>query len=237
MRSRCRVLLPFLGLFTILMGFSCVKSNNQATPAAVQGKTVPATLKRLHVNIGDVTPEFDSQVFAYSLSGGETSAIRMTINAAPTDFSRIVKVNGKKVSSDYTSDSLSLQAGSNDFTITVHDESDVLLNTYTLSIKRTAELAEADLAGIAVSNGDIVPSFDPEILDYTLSVPANYSLLTISPQLFYPEISSLSINNKSYDPQIGSYDFDLVAGSNPFQIKITGPSGKTKSYTLVVTRG
>ncbi|MCX6127981.1 MAG: cadherin-like beta sandwich domain-containing protein [Proteobacteria bacterium] len=226
-----------------LLTAACTKAKKADSSAvAVSTDTAESTsatelgLSRLETSLGDLLPAFDPAVLNYKLSQGVTANLRYNIHAVPARLAHTVKVNDKLLSSDYTTDVLRLEAGENLNTITVHSSEGLLLKTYTITIERAAELADADLLGLDVSMGAIVPEFSTQIFEYTLTVPVGYSVLTISPQIAYPELASLEFNDKSYDPNEGSYDFSLVPGLNNFRIRITGKSGKVKTYVLKVTQ-
>jgi|GEM_PF-6241998 len=226
----------------ILLCSACFKgqkkdaSNTDSSAAKIETSSIDASLSRLKTNFAELDPEFSPSIFSYKLKGGETFTLRYNINAVPSNTANTVKVNSKKIASDFTSDVLLLEAGGNEVSITVHDSTDKVLSTYTLSIQRAANLADGEITGLLVSTGTVTPEFDPSIFEYSLTVPANYTVLTVSPEIAYPELATLEINDKSADPYEGNYDINIVPGLNTIQIRLTGKSGRTNTYLLKVTR-
>jgi hypothetical protein len=234
--------LAFCFWIGILLGSACFKGQKQeanntvnASPQ-VEATAVDVSLARLKTNFAELDPEFSPSIFSYQLKGGETYTLRYNVNAVPSNTANTVKINGQKISSDFTSDVLKLEAGANELAITVHDSSDKVLSTYTINIQRAANLADGEITGLLVSTGTITPDFDPNIFEYSLTVPANYTVLTVSPEIPYPELTKLEINDGAAESYIGNYDINIVPGLNTIQFRLTGKSGRSNSYTLKVTR-
>ncbi len=234
--------LAFCFWIVILLGSACFKgqkkeaSNTDNSTPKVEATAVDVSLSRLKTNFAELDPEFSPSIFSYQLKGGETYTLRYNINAVPSNTANTVKINSKKISSDFTSDVLVLEAGANEISVTVHDSTDKVLSTYTINIQRAANLADGEITGLLVSTGTIAPEFDPNIFEYSLTVPANYTVLTVSPEIPYPELTKLEINESAADSYQGNYDINIVPGLNTIQIRLTGKSGRSNTYLLKVTR-
>lgn len=85
---------------------------------------------------------------------------------------------------------------------------------------------DATLAVLAISQGSLNPTFDPNHTDYTVNLPK--------------EVESITVNasaNHSLATLTGSGEYPLVLGANPISIKVKAANGITeKEYKITVNR-
>ncbi|HET9240361.1 MAG TPA: cadherin-like beta sandwich domain-containing protein [Oligoflexus sp.] len=225
-----------LSLF-IIGPVSCTKSKkDEASAPANAAVTADQTLSKLIVMNDQIEPNFDPFVYEYTLVGGETYKNKITINTAPVNPKLDIMINGVKLRSDFTTNPMPLAAGANLFTIELVDATGQKVNSYKLSVPRVAELPDETLADLATSDGELTPPFSSEITSYQLTVGKDNGLLTVSPLANYDDEADFEINGVAYSGDKGGYDVTLNPGSNTITIVVKGKSGRSKTYTLTVTR-
>lgn len=102
-------------------------------------------------------------------------------------------------------------------------------------VTRTIYVVSADLNTLAVSSGDLNPSFDPQQLNYSLNVPYSMTNIDITANTL-DSTASIVINGHAIGNS-GTQSVSLVEGSNSISIVVTAQGGSTKSYSLQVNRG
>lgn len=228
--------LACLSCVLIVAAIACTKSKKDNASAPAAAVTAEQTLAKLNVISDTIEPAFDPMINQYTLAGGETRKNKISINTAPVDPKVQITVNGVKLRSDFTTDPMPLAAGANAFTIDLIDSSGATINTYKLTVQRVQELQDEFLEDIAVSSGDLVPAFAPDVSSYQLTVDKDTSVLTVSPLASYPDEAEFDINGKTYSADLGGYDIAINPGDNTVSITVKGKSGRSKTYMIAVTR-
>lgn len=226
-------LVPVIAVFPL----ACTKSKkeSESTVPAVTSITAEQTLSKLVVMAEQIEPTFDPFVYEYTL-GGETYKNKLTINTAPVNAKLDVLINGVKLRSDFTTNPMPLVAGANLFTIDLVDSTGTKVNTYKLNVSRVQELPDETLADLATSDGELTPAFSSDITSYQLTVGKDTSVLTVSPLASYTDEAEFEINGITYTAEKGGYDVTINPGSNTVTIIVKGKSGRTKTFTIAVTR-
>ncbi len=85
--------------------------------------------------------------------------------------------------------------------------------------------ANADLKSLKPSAGTLKPAFSAKVTEYTIAVP--YTTLSLS-------LSATAAQSGAKVAVTGGND--LAVGQNTQIVTVTAPSGKTKKYTVVITR-
>jgi hypothetical protein len=224
----------------VIAPVSCTKSKKDESSAPVEGTVTTATadqtLSKLIVMNDQIEPNFDPFVYEYTLVGGETYKNKITINTAPVNPKLDILINGVKLRSDFTTNPMPLAAGNNLFTIDLVDSTGQKVNSYKLNVPRIADLPDDSLSDLATSDGELTPPFSSEVTSYQLTVGKDNDLLTVSPLANYSDEASFEINGVAYSANKGGYDVTINPGSNTITIVVKGKSGRTKTYTLTVTR-
>ena len=127
-----------------------------------------------------------------------------------------------------------LSAGTGTITCNLNTLADIDVNPVTVSgasktITITTPIpksANADLSSLAIAPGTLSPAFAAGTKNYTASVAANQSKITVSaaPADAKSKVSLNGVQDK------------LVAGSNTVKVTVTAENGGTKVYTITVTR-
>ncbi len=85
--------------------------------------------------------------------------------------------------------------------------------------------ANADLAYLKPSAGTLVPAFSPNVTSYTIEVPYTVTSLL------------LTTDSKDQNAQVAvNGSSTMKVGKNTRSVTVTAPSGKTKTYTITITR-
>lgn len=85
----------------------------------------------------------------------------------------------------------------------------------------------ATLSALSVSEGKLSPTFKSGTTKYTVSVGADVSSI---------KINATASSGNSLVSGYGSRTVDLKYGSNSIKVKVKNSAGKTKTYTITVTR-
>ena len=95
---------------------------------------------------------------------------------------------------------------------------------YTVVVTKKKD-SNANLESLTINNGELVPNFDKDTLEYTVELE-NY-------------IDSINVTGKSESDKAtvsGNGNYNLVEGKNKIQIMVTAEDGTIKTYTITVTR-
>ncbi|WP_165571545.1 DUF4073 domain-containing protein [Cytobacillus praedii] len=104
-----------------------------------------------------------------------------------------------------------------------------------VEVIRTIHVVSSDLKTLMVSSGDFMPSFDPQTLNYSLTVPFNVTNIDITASTIDPTASTV-VNGHMMENG-GSQSLPLVEGDNSVSIIVTAKGGSTKTYLLQINRG
>ena len=173
-------------------------------------------LKSLEINQGVISPEFNKAVSAYStVVGMDVDKINVI---AMADYEKAtVEVIGNT----------DLVEGLNNITIMVTAE-DGTKRVYTISVTKTdnLELANANLQSIAIDGIELLPEFNPNVLEYTCYVEENVTLL---------DVVALATRSNAKVEITGNEN--LVPGENIINIIVTAEDGiTTKTYVVKVMK-
>ena len=174
-----------------------------------------ANLSALSVNQGTLSPAFNANTVNYTVNVANSVA-SITVSATPADANATVAGTGNRT----------LNEGNNTIFVVVTAQDGITQKTYTITVVRPSLSNNAYLGSLTVNFGTLVPSFNPEITDYTVNVNNSVSVITITAE---PAEGDAVIS--------GNGQRSLKAGNNIFKIEVTAPSGTiTKTYTVVVVR-
>ena len=233
------VTVALLAVILIASGFITDAENAFASSAKVslsgggtveKGDSLTITLKYSGATFGSATARvtYDSSILEYSScsgaeanGGGGTVILTMANGSGTESLSCKLKFKAAKAGSTtvsvsttdvYNIDMEELTAGSASTTVTV---------------KSTADKAstDADLSAMAVSSGTLSPAFSPSVTSYKVKVPNSVTTCTISADKSDSK-SSISVTGSP----------NLKVGENVRKVTVTAESGKTKTYTITITR-
>ena len=161
---------------------------------------------------------------------------------APNPAIVTVKKGGKVIAPDNPPAPLrtiAIDEGDNTITVDVLAPNFVATKTYTLTINRARGNASDDdrLSSLSLSEGMLIPAFDPDTLLYTERVANSVESLTIRAQAAH---SGAMVNITSVqDSSVSEGVVDLVTnvGGNIIMIEVTAEDrGDPKVYQVTVTR-
>ena len=171
-------------------------------------------LNTLEVSKGTLTPEFASNVLDYTVNvERDIAAITFTATAASN-----MEISG------HTGEQ-ALDFGTNNFAITVRPQGvDNVSETYNITVNR-AKNNDATLSELSVTEGTLTPAFSPEVLEYTVDVENNITIIGVT-----------ATTNDANASVTGAGDHVLTTGENTLKVVVTAQDESTQTYTIVVNR-
>ena len=182
-----------------------------------------ARLLSLAPDHGQLQPAFDPDVFAYTMTVPyEVEAVTFTAEPVPGAACRVNRKN--------------LGSGGSDtlFRITVTAEDGETKSEYHVTVHRQEKeeeekpelSADASLLSLTPATGTLTPAFDPDIYQYSLTVPFEITTMTFTAEA--PAGATYRVNRKNLGA--GGSDTD-------FEITVTAADGETRQvYTVTVHR-
>ena len=182
-----------------------------------------ARLLSLAPDHGQLQPAFDPDVFAYTMTVPyEVEAVTFTAEPVPGAACRVNRKN--------------LGSGGSDtlFRITVTAEDGETKNEYHVTVHRSEKEEEekpelnsdASLLSLTPASGTLTPAFDPDVYEYSLTVPFEVTTMTFIAEA--PEGATYRVNRKN----LGAGGSDTL-----FRITVTAEDGETKNeYQVTVHR-
>ncbi|MCP4270880.1 MAG: hypothetical protein GY781_02785 [Gammaproteobacteria bacterium] len=195
-----------------------------------------ADLSGINISAGDLVPAFTTATLTYNVSVGNV-VDSMTVTPTAADTNATIMVNAVAVISGSASNAIALAVGNTDISLEVTAEDGVTTNTYTITVSRDAPPAsDADLSGISLSTGDLVPTFATATLTYNVSVLNAVDSMTVTPTAADAN-ATITINTVAVTSGSPSGDITLAVGDTDISIVVTAEDGVTTSnYTITVSR-
>ncbi len=98
----------------------------------------------------------------------------------------------------------------------------------------------ADLSGLIMSSGSVIPAFSTNVTNYVANVPNATTSLSVTPTAADNGTIQVRVNGSAYAPVTSgspSTSLPLNVGDNPIDVKVTSLYGSNvKVYTVTVTR-
>lgn len=193
-----------------------------------------ANLTGFTVSTGTVVPAYTTTNFIYRVNlPFTTTSIRVTPTAE--DPFSTVRVNETIIPSGTTSTDISLNEGVNPIIIRVTSSDLSVNNKYRILAIRAYD-PNANLSGITVSTGTLVPSFSSTITSYVSTVSNQTTGVRIRSTTSNTN-ATISIGSEVLRSNTTSSLVPLNVGVNPIQLLVTAADGTTtKTYTLNYNR-
>jgi hypothetical protein len=189
------------------------------------------TLSSLVVSSATLNPGFTSGQTSYT-STIDTAVTAVTVTPTATSGLATITVNGSPVASGTPSGSITMNHGVNS-PITVVVTNGAESQTYTVSITRVDE-DNANLSGIALSNGALSPAFSESTTSYTTSVTTGSITVTPTAAESYASITVNGVDVVSGQP---SASIPMNIGNNTITIAVTSYDDiTTRTYTIIANR-
>ena len=109
----------------------------------------------------------------------------------------------------------------------------------TITVERTTipDAADADLSGLNISAGKLVPEFSANVTKYNVDVANDVSQISVTPTVASDVYAALTVNDKPANSGVEFGPIDLNLGSNDILVKVTAEDNETtKTYTITVNR-
>ncbi|CAG7652198.1 cadherin-like beta sandwich domain-containing protein [Paenibacillus allorhizosphaerae] len=194
-----------------------------------------ADLAELSLNTGPLTPSFSPTVTSYTYTvSQETASVQLTARAA--DAAASVKVNGTAAVGGVPV-TVPVQVGQTAIGVTVTSSDGSATRSYAISVTRPAPVSgNASLSGLALSAGELTPTFAPDTLAYSASVPLEKDSVIVTPTAGDPG-AHITVNGTAVMSGTDSAPLPLQVGYNAVNVKVTAQDGSTsRDYAVTVTR-
>jgi hypothetical protein len=217
-------------LATVLLVTISVAAYGCADSATVNPEVELASLT---ITPGTLQPTFKRSTTQYSvdLTSNITS---VTVSAQPAVSGDSVTINGVAT----TSRVITLgPAGSTTPVSIVVSESGSNSRTYTVLLNRAGLAGNNSLQGLSVSPGTLAPTFDANLLSYTVDVINNISDVMVTPTLEDP-IATVTVDGQPVaSGQTQSVSLNGAGSITLINIVVTAQNGTEKTYLVTVSRG
>ena len=195
-----------------------------------------ANLGGLTISSGTLIPSFSSTTTGYA-AGVANSVSQVTITPTASHGSATITVDGNPVTSGSGYTVTGLNVGDNSVVIVVTAQ-DSTTKTYTITVTRatTALSSNANLGGLTISSGTLIPSFSSTTTGYAAGVVNSVSQVTITPTASHGS-ATITVDGNPVTSGSGYAVTGLNVGSaNTITIVVTAQDSTTKTYTITVTR-
>lgn len=195
-----------------------------------------ADLSGLALSGGGLVPAFSADTTSYT-ADVENSVSSLTITPTAAGVGATINVYGEAVASGSESEAISLNVGENAIWVMVTAQDHTTTKTYMITVTRAAAASSnADLSGLALSSGSLVPAFEAATTSYTASVANSVSSLTVTPTVA-DSGATVKVNGEPVTSGSASGAISLNVGNNTVTVLVTAPDGTTtKTYAATVNR-
>jgi len=213
---------------------SVIAPQGTATLAGFKFLSGNANLASLIIPNVNLSPSFDSGIFAYS-DTVDFGTASITVTPTSSDSTATIKINGNSILSGLTSADIPLNLGENTITVRVTAEDSTTVKTYNIVITRQVS-NNADMASLSMSSGTLSPAFASGTISYTASVDNETASITITPSVAESN-ATVKVNGTTVVSGIPTSAIPLLVGDNIIGVTVTAQDGTTtKTYTLTVKR-
>ncbi len=210
-------------------------AENRITIKVQRAAGSEARLQSLAVGAAGLSPTFNPDSLSYALVLPADSD-SVAFAPATMDSSAVLRV---------TLDSTALAPQNGGYEVLVPATGTVTLRfkvtsadqtttkTYVIAVSRAAS-NDASLSNLGLSQGPLIPTFDPVLNTYYATVDTNSIALTATAR---HALAQITVNNNPVTSGVASRPIALLVGQNPIVVAVTAPDGKTKTaYTVTVER-
>jgi gliding motility-associated-like protein len=227
-----------VGTNTLTVLVTAQDGSTQQSYTVTVTRTAPATdatLARLVLSAGSVSPAFSSGTNSYTATVG-TNVSSLTLTPTLNDANATVTANGDAVASGQSSGAINLGIGSNVISVIGLAQDGVTQQAYTLTVTRTAPSSVATLAGLSISTGTLSPVFSSSRTNYDATVANSVSAITVTP-IVTDATATIDVNGIPVVSGQTSGAINLSPGENAITVLVRAEDQTTsKTYVLTVTR-
>ncbi|HEY4327109.1 MAG TPA: cadherin-like beta sandwich domain-containing protein [Mucilaginibacter sp.] len=219
------------------------------TTTVVRAPSSNAGLSNVAVGTGKLSPGFATATTGYTMGVGNTTT-SIQIRPTTSDVNATLTLNGVKLPSGAISPAIVLAIGNNIISIVVTAQ-DGTTNSYAITVKRASSAlstklllttdrqkssTNANLASLKTDFGQLSPIFNPDTLNYNVTVNNSTSALAITP-VASDTNATLTVNGTTLLGGNTSMPVALNIGENKITTLVTAQDGATiRSYTINVIR-
>jgi hypothetical protein len=190
-------------------------------------------LASLTVSPGSLQPGFSGGTTQYRVDV-TTDTETVSVTAQPAVSGDSVTINGQAT----TSRTITLEpAGETTIVNVVVSETDTNSRTYVIRVVRAGLAGNNSLQNLTVSQGTLAPTFDANLLSYTVSVTNTVGSINVTPTLSDPAATMTVNGEPATSGQARRIDLNLAGQSTTITILVKAQNGTEKPYTITVSRG
>ncbi len=108
----------------------------------------------------------------------------------------------------------------------------------TFTIHAQAPESSTELTSLSIDNGSLQPGFKPDVTSYRASLNSNATAITVQASVYDPDatlsIDGVTVTDQVYGTHSLQYTAPLTDDLMDLTLKVTAPSGRSKTYTLQV---
>lgn len=199
--------------YTVNVTKKKASSSSSSSTKEEQKKSNANYLESLVIGNGEISPKFDKNMSNYEVTVPyESNKLDLTYKAS--DKAKVEVIGNKDLKVGETTA----------VTIKVIAE-DGSIRIYTLNVKRSPLKSNNDLSDIKIDGKKLDDNFDPDNLNYKLTVDGNTDSLDVEAITKNPNAKVEITGNK-----------DLKEGNNVVMVRVTDENGFTKSYQIDVEK-
>lgn len=220
------------GLFSLLLTVLMIGTVNAASLKVVSNKsnitvggTVTVTVTASGADGWEYCLDYDSSMFSLESANTDTGNACVKTGSVMIGYSNVsYKLKARKSGSSkiglkgvamYNEMGENISASAGAVTVTARTQAEI----------EASYSDNADLKSLNVSDYEISPSFDKDILNYSLEVPNEVDKITIN---------AIRVDNGAHINGYG--EKELLEGNNKFEIVVTAEKGNKKTYVINVLR-
>lgn len=198
------------------------------------------------MGIYDISPDF---IITSPIDGTITTNSTITVSGAVYDPGATVRFIVGEVENDavefdsetgvFSGDVYLSTIGQNKIKVEVENPDIGYTLDAIITVERTTtpDSADADLSGLTISAGELVPDFSANITEYTVNVANDVSQISVTPTVASDVYAALTVNDTPANSGVAFGPINLSPGLNKIVIKVTAEDKVTaKDYTINVDR-
>ncbi|XP_028398612.1 uncharacterized protein LOC114522180 [Dendronephthya gigantea] len=183
-----------------------------------------ASLQKLSVSPGKLSPKFKKDILEYSVVVGSTVK-ELKVSPLTSDNNACYSISGSNGGK-----TVPLQEGTVTIITVEVTAEDGTIKSYVINATRLSS-NDASLSGITLSAGTLSPPFNPSCTEYTSTIPYHLSSIQVKPVAPDNGIGVVVRDNSDGKP------LELKYGETSIYIDVTSPNQATsKSYHLLIQR-
>ena len=193
-----------------------------------------ASLSGIITNQGSISPAFNQNIYAYSLSVANATT-SISVSADPIDNLSQIYIDGVLTSANTLSTPIDLTIGLNPIGIRIISSDGSSTQNYRINVNRIKS-GISTLSAITLSSGSLSPSFNTGTTSYTVNLSNSTTGINVTVQPT-EDNASIKINDVTVTAGTASQLIPLNVGSNQIEIVVTSHSGVVQTtYTVIATR-